>query len=194
MHICWVWCDVKYRCTMWLALRWRAVRWGETEKADTHTPFCHQMNLLRQFDCPHIQYAKIVNHHSTLTSRNYRGPKYQNFDSQNQIDTFLLSVNFHFIAREKKPNLGAHQYHKVQIYYEYYVVRLCHKHNENKQEHKQDNKYLDDEPAIGWYAVQVLMQLSLSTLHVQQCVIHVFINPVKNSSYQFWKRHHINGF
>jgi hypothetical protein len=76
------------------------------------------------------------------------GPNYQNFDSQNQIDTFLLSVNFHFIAPEEEPNLG-HTSIKVQIYYKYYVVRLCHKHNENKQEHKQDNKYLDDEPAIG---------------------------------------------
>jgi len=34
------------------------------------------------------------------------GPNYQNFDSQNQIDTFLLSVNFHFIAPEEEPNLG----------------------------------------------------------------------------------------
>jgi hypothetical protein len=129
---------------------------GETEKADTHTPFHHQMNLLRQFDCPHIQYAKIVNRHSTLTSRNYskirhasHGPNYQNFDSQNQIDTFLAFSQFSFYCSREKTQSGAHQYHKVQIYYKYYVVRLCHKHDENEQDHKQDNKYLDDEPAIG---------------------------------------------
>jgi hypothetical protein len=53
---------------------------------------------------------------------------------------------------------------------------------EDHEEHHQHNEYLHHQPPIRRNAVEVLQELALRSLHVVQCVIHVFINSVRHNT------------
>lgn len=52
-----------------------------------------------------------------------------------------------------------------------------HKYNKYYEKYYQDNKNLDDKPAVGWHRLKVFQYLRMRSLYIQMWFFHVGINP-----------------
>lgn len=81
-----------------------------------------------------------------------------------------LSNNRSLRAKKTKSKGGMVKYN--------YRIILCDEKQEDHEEDHQDEEYLDHQPPVGGYAVEVLEKLALRSLDVRQRVVHVLVDPI----------------